>query len=146
MKIFGIELKLPRFLQNEKRRALRARIFEDVYVDFQTRNSPNPLRGTGEGRDLSAHGIQFFCDKRFSVGTPIDLVLRFSPGILPVEKLWVQAQVVRCHKGFREKQCRVACDFENVDEQTKKHIEVFVSFLKQREEKYLFFRYGKPDE
>ena len=144
MKLFGFEIKLP-FFKNERRKAPRARIFEDLYVDFQSRNTPHPVKGTGEGRDLSTIGIQFFGDKKFNVGAELDLILRISPGVLPVDKLFVRARVVRCHKGFREKQCRIACDFQNVDETTLKHISTFVAWLKQREEKYLFFRYNTPE-
>ena len=143
MKILGFELKLPKFLRPDRRKAQRARIFEDLYVDYK---SLNPSRkGTGEGRDISVLSLNFFSDDKLPAGTSLELRLRLSPGVLQVDQIFTRATVVRCSKGFREKQYRVACNFEGIDQTTRSQIETFVAWLKQREQKYLFFRYNSKD-
>lgn len=143
MKILGFELKLPKFLCPDRRKSLRARIFEDLYVDYKSLNPPR--KGTGEGRDISVLGLNFFSDDKLPAGTALEMKLRISPGVLQVDHIFTRAVVQRCSKGFREKQYRVACLFEDLDKVTKSQIETFVTWLKQREQKYLFFRYNGKD-
>lgn len=141
MGIFDFWFKLLNLFKRDKRREPRARIFEDLYVDFQSTRSTPPIRGTGEGRDISLTGVQFFSDKKFHAETPLDLVLRFPPGVLAIDRIAIHARVVRCHKGFRERQCRIACAFEKIDPESRKQLAALLSWLKEREKKYLFFRY-----
>ncbi len=140
MRIFGFEIKFPFSIRRERRKDSRARIFEDLYVDF--RSPIDPVRGTGEGRDISVSSLGFFSDQKLSVGIPVELTLRIAPGVLDVQQIPVRGHVVRCQKGFREKQYRVACDFEEVDEPMRQRLTTFVNWLKEREKKYLFFRYN----
>lgn len=141
MKILGFELRVPKFLRPDRRKAQRARIFEDLYVDYKSLNPPR--KGTGEGRDISVLALNFFSDDKLPAGTLLEMRLRISPGVLQGDHIFARAIVQRCSKGFREKQYRVVCIFEGLDEVTKSQIETFVVWLKQREQKYLFFRYNR---
>ena len=143
MRIFGFEFKFPFSIRRDRRKDDRARIFEDLYVDF--RSPIDPVHGTGEGRDISVSSVGFFSDQKLSVGIPVELTLRIAPGVLDVQKIPVRGRVIRCQKGFREKQYRVACEFEEVDEPTRQRLTTFVDWLKQREKKYLFFRYNSGE-
>ena len=143
MKILGFELKVPKFLRPDRRKAERARIFEDLYVDYKSMNPPR--KGTGEGRDISASGLHFFSDDKLPPGTSLELKLRLSPGVLPLDQIFARGTVLRSTKGSREKQYRVASHFEGLHQATRSQIETFVVWLKQREQKYLFFRYDSKD-
>ena len=140
MKILGFEIKFPQLFKRNRRKALRARTFEDLYVDYYS--PAHSLRGTGEGRDVSTGGVQFFSDRKLPQGTSVELTLRIPPGILDVQQIQVHGQVLRCQKGFREKQYRVACTFQEINEITLQRLTALVAWLKEREEKYLFFRYN----
>ncbi len=140
MKILGFEIKFPWSFKRDQRKAPRVRTFEDLYVDFWS--SANSVRGTGEGRDVSTGGVQFFSDRKLPPGTSVELTLRIPPGILDVQQIQTHAQVLRCQKGFREKQHRVACAFQGIDETTFQRLATLVVWLKEREQKYLFFRYN----
>jgi len=143
MKILGFEIKLPAFLRRDRRHGERARVFEDLFIDY--RSQAPPRRGTGEGRDISTEGILFFSDDKLPPGMALELRLRISPGILQVQQIPVHARVLRCERGFREKQYRVACAFDPLDEPTCQQIQAYVAWLKQREQNYLFFRYNNKE-
>ena len=93
MKILGFELKLPKFLRPDRRKAERARIFEDLYVDYKSLNPPR--KGTGEGRDISVSNLNFFSNDKLPAGTSLELRIRISPGVLQVDQIFTRATVVR---------------------------------------------------
>ena len=121
MKIFGLEIKIPRILMPiERRKAERFRAYETVYLDYR---SPGEEKfGSGEGRDISTRGIRFAPDYASSRKT-----------------IHLRAYVVRAYRQPRQKRFRVACAFENVDAPTHKELEDFVLWLKDRKDQYLYY-------
>lgn len=139
MRIFDFDIRLPRFSRKERRRAERIKVFEALYLDYR---SPSPgLSGSAPSKDISAIGIRFLSEHKLSKGTSLDLRLRFTPGSIRTEKLRVRATVVRCHRLWRKKKYRVACVFDDLDTHARQEIQNFVSWLREREKKYLHFRW-----
>ena len=140
MNFFGLEIGFPRFSRRERRNEERARIFEALYLDYESDNPP--VQGTTEGRDISLGGVRFASDKKIPKGTRVELTLRFAAGSTTTESLNVSAQVVRCERPFGHKHFQVGCRFDVLDENPRTAIVTFVLWLKEHNEKYLFFRYG----
>ena len=139
MKIFGLEIKIPRILMPiERRKAERFRAYETVYLDYR---SPGEEKfGSGEGRDISTRGIRFACPSYIPKGTFLNLTLRFAPDYASSRKtIHLRAYVVRAYRQPRQKRFRVACAFENVDAPTHKELEDFVLWLKDRKDQYLYY-------
>lgn len=141
MKIFGWNL----FGAKEKRAAERVRLFEELYVDYIDAANAT-VSGSGESLDFSSLGIRFISHHPFRKGDALKLRIRFTPGILPVSEILVEAKAVRCNRRWREKFYRIGCKFENVNEETRSRLEFLVNYFREREKKYLFFRYNTPDE
>lgn len=145
MKIFGFEISFPFSLfPKEKRRAERLGIFEALYVRYRCLDSEG--RGSGAALDLSQVGILFLSEHPIPSGARLELMLRFTPGSVSSEvyELPVEARVVRCRKRFNQKYQRVACEFEGLSPEVQQIIAHFIGWLKERQEKYLFFRYQPP--
>ena len=143
MNFFGLEIRFPGFPRRERRNGTRARIFEALYLDYKSDNPP--IKGTAEGGDISLGGVRFASDKKIPKGTRLELTLRFAAGSTTTESLKVFAQVVRCERPFGHKHYQVGCRFDVLDENPRNAIITFVLWLKERNEKYLFFRYGDDD-
>jgi hypothetical protein len=139
MKILGIEIRLPKTSKRERRGAERVGTFEALYLDYK--GSKHSVSGSGEGKDLSISGIRFASSRSFSKGDRLSLQLRFTPGSVRPEVLEVQARVVRCYRPTRSGRYRVGCNFENLSEAALKTLQDVMLWLKQREKKYLFFRW-----
>lgn len=144
MRILGCEIKLPRFFSGERRRAPRYLVYEALYVSVKLRGRSS--FDQGEALDISQTGIRLISNHKFPKGALLDMELRFTPGSTPQSSISVQASVVRCYKkAIWEKCYRMGCQFEALDPTAQEIIRVFISWLKEREEKYLFFRY-QPKE
>ncbi len=138
MKIFDQILSFFGFSEQEKRAAQRLKIFEAVYLDWKDSAGKE---GKGEGKDISTSGIRFASDIEFPKGTILDLKLRFAPGSIQKEMLEVKAQVIRCYKPKGGRHYRVGCIFKNLDPEAQGVLKSLIGWLKEREKKYLFFRY-----
>ena len=141
MKIFGLEINFPWFHPKERRHAERKHVFEALWLDYK-----NPLEfeaRSGEARDISLTGVRFLSEGPFEKGTPLELTLRFTPGSVGpgVQSIQVRAHVARCYKRFKEKRYRVACAFDDLNDAAYHKIKTFLLWLKDREEKFLFFRH-----
>ena len=139
LNLFGFEIRLPRLVKKERRGADRVRTFEELYVDY--RSIENTASGSGEARDISATGIRFVSSVKYPAGALLNLHLRFTPASTNVQSLEVKARVVRVYRLFRQKNYRMGCTFENLSGEVRQSLEQFIRWAKEREKKYLFFRW-----
>ena len=140
MNIFGIRIKLPKLFQTvDKRKFERVRVFETLYLDYQSDRPP--VKGSSKAKDISLGGLRFTSDQKIPKGSLLQLNLRFAAGSTSVKSLTTQAHVVRCSKKMGHKHYQVGCIFDPLDEASRVEIENFIHWLKERNEKYLFFRY-----
>ncbi|GEM_PF-1043574 len=144
MKIFGFEIKSPRSAFTERRRGERIRVFETLFLDYQ---SPvHPAKGRCEARDISEVGLRFSSTSKIPKGTPLELNLRFAQSSPVKADLRVWAKVTRCDKKFGQKWYKIGCEFDPLDPVTCSQIQAFVNWLKEQKEKNLFFRWREPGE
>ena len=136
MNLLGLEIRLPRIIPFERRKAERASIHEALYLDYQSELSNET--GVAEGKDISTRGIRFACHSKFPKGTPLNLTLHFSENYEPAKVIQARGYVVRCYRKPLQKRYRVACAFESVNAESHEIITSFVRWLRGREEKYLF--------
>lgn len=143
MRLAGLKFGLPKIFQRERRRSERQRVHESLYLDYKSQDPP--LQGSAEASDLSLTGIRFKSGQTIPKQTLLDLTLRFAAGVVSTETLSVQARVVRCVKPLFRQHVRVGCVFVALTQDSEKILEAFLCWLKERKEKYLFFRYGDEE-
>ncbi len=143
MTFLGIQINLPKIFRKEKREVPRLRIFQTLYLDYKSEKPP--VQGSAEARDISMGGLRFNSDKRLPQGTHVLLTLRFAGGSTTVSSLTARARVVRCFRQWGHKHYQIGCEFERLEESSREEIEVFINWLKERNEKYIHFRYGDID-
>ena len=143
MTFLGIQIHLPKIFRREKREAPRLRIFLTLYLDYKS-EAP-PVQGSSEARDISMSGLRFNSEKKLPKGTLVTLTLRFAGGSTTVNSLSARARVVRCFRPWGHKHYQIGCEFDRLEESTREEIEVFINWLKDRNEKYIHFRYGDID-
>ena len=139
MNIFGFRINFPWFPSKEKRRAERKHVFEALWLGYK---SPLAFEArSGETVDISLTGVRFLSDSKLEKGARLELTLRFTPGSVgpAVQSIQVRAEVVRCYRRFKEKRYRVACVFGDLNDGAYQKIKTFLLWLKDREEKFLFF-------
>lgn len=146
MRVLGLEIRFPRILNWERRGVERIQVYETLYVvyrDLRTLSS-----GSGQAHDISIAGVRFSSENKLNKGSPLELTLRFSAGALPrnIQTLQAHAHVIYCHKRFRHHHYHVACAFDDLGEEAARIIQLFISWLKEREQKYLFFRYQPKED
>jgi hypothetical protein len=71
----------------------------------------------------------------------LNLCLRFTPGSTNTLDLVLRARVMRRYRLFRQKNYRLGCSFENLTDEVLGSLRQFVKWAKDREKKYLFFRW-----
>ena len=143
MTFLGIQINLPKIFRREKREAPRLHIFQTLYLDYKS-EAP-PVQGSAEARDISMGGLRFNSDKKLPKGTSVTLTLRFAGGSTTVNSLTTRARVVRCSRQWGHKHYQIGCEFERLEESAHEEIDVFIHWLKVRNEKYIHFRYGDVD-
>lgn len=143
MIIFGFRVNLPKIFQKEKRESPRLHILQTLYLDFKSQTPP--VQASAEARDISMGGLRFNSQKKLPKGTSLELTLRFAAGSTAVNSLTTHAHVVRCSKQWSRKDYQIGCEFDRLEEATHEEIEVFIQWLKVRNEKYVHFRYGDLD-
>ena len=139
MKILGFEIRFPGFKRKERQSAWRERVFEEVYLDFKS--SHPPMRGTAEATEISAGGLRFAASQKIPPGTALNLSLRLTSSYPGKKQIEVSGRVLRSEKKFGKAFYRVVCAFESPDPSSQEEIQAFVSWLRERHQKYLFFRY-----
>lgn len=137
MKLFGLEIKIPRILSRERRKAERVRIHETLYLDYLS--PEHGKKESGEGRDISLCGVRFACSSPIPKGTVLDLTLRLSPDYASNKILPLKARVVRTYRYPRQKRFRVACAFEEMDNSAYRQLEDFITWLKERMSQSFYF-------
>ena len=141
MKIFGFNIRFPRFSSKERRRGERAKVFETLYVDFANRELQ--IRGTGEAHDVALGGVRFVTSKKLVRGTRLLLTLRFTPGVVARDELQTEGQVVRAHLCNRKGDYLVVCSLSDLDAAVSDQLQIFIRWLERQKEKYLFYRWGE---
>ncbi len=142
MNFFGLNFDFSKFFKSasHRRKWERIRILEALYLDYES-NQP-PLQGKGEAQDLSLGGICFKADQKIPKGTLLELKLRFAAGSTTADTLITQGHVIGCNRRWRRKHHHVRCRLEGLDQVKQKTLELFIQWWKERQEKYMHFRYG----
>lgn len=140
MKIFGLEIRIPKLSRMDRRHGERCRTYETLYVDYSKPFEPG--NGTAEGVDISMSGVRFACPVKIPKGTLLRLFLRCSTQNSNNKLIPLVARVIRCYRKPQQKRYRIACAFDKLDPSSHQDILAYLSWLKETNQKYLFYRYG----